>query len=116
VRVILAYLTRLCSNIEQYKDLINGGITAALVLHPIACGLAFLTLLLSLFTVRPGSSTSSRWPAVFTFISGFLAALIATIAFLVDVIAVAVLKGKVRDETDGQVTLDWGNGVRRLLF
>ncbi|KAK0459627.1 uncharacterized protein EV420DRAFT_1747302 [Desarmillaria tabescens] len=38
-----------------------------------------------------------------------VAAILTTIAFLIDVIVVAIIRHRVNDETDGQLQLTWGN-------
>ncbi|KAF5391373.1 hypothetical protein D9757_002008 [Collybiopsis confluens] len=85
--------------------------TAALVLHPIACALTFLTMLISLFMFRRGSNRPARLPSLLTLIIGTLAALLTTIVFLIDVILVAVIRDHVKEDTDGDVSLNWGNAV-----
>lgn len=50
--------------------------------------------------------------SLFTLGSGILAALITTIAFFIDVGLVASVRHKVRNDTNGDVTLNWGNAVR----
>lgn len=42
---------------------------------------------------------------------GLLPALLSTIVFLIDVILVAVVRSHIKSETDGIVTLAWGNAV-----
>ncbi|KAK0240237.1 hypothetical protein EDD85DRAFT_824808 [Armillaria nabsnona] len=99
-------------NVEQYADLINKGSAGALVLHPIACGLAFLAFLSSLFILCRGTG---RMPSLCTLGIGLVAAILTTIAFLIDVIVVAIIRHRVNDETDGQLQLTWGNAVWMVL-
>ncbi|KAK0503154.1 pali-domain-containing protein [Armillaria luteobubalina] len=99
-------------NVEQYANLINKHSAAALVLHPIACGLAFLTFLSSLFILCRGTG---RMPSLCTLGIGLVAAILTTIAFLIDVIVVAIIRHRVSDETDGQLQLTWGNAVWMVL-
>ncbi|KAG7092349.1 hypothetical protein E1B28_008709 [Marasmius oreades] len=101
--------------VEDFNDIITKTTTAALVLHPIACGLTFLTLLVSLFMLRRGSNGTSRFPSLLTLGIGILTALLTTIVFLIDVIFVAVIRGRVNDRTDGEVTLGYGNAVWMAL-
>ncbi|KAJ8078663.1 hypothetical protein PM082_012946 [Marasmius tenuissimus] len=89
--------------------------TAALVLHPIACGLTFLSLLVSLFMLRRGSNGTSRLPSLLTLGIGILTALLTTVVFLIDVIFVAVVRGRINDRTDGAISLDYGNAVWMVL-
>jgi hypothetical protein len=101
--------------VEDSNDILTRTTTAALVLHPIACGLTFLTLLVSLFMLRRGSNGTSRFPSLLTLGIGVLTALLTTIVFLIDVIFVAVIRGRVNDRTDGEVTLSYGNAVWMAL-
>ena len=73
-----------------------------------ACGFAFLTLLTSLCIAR------RRAASFVTLGIGLFAALLTTVVFLIDVIFVAVAKSRVKSETDGLVTGDYGNAVRLL--
>ncbi len=51
-------------------------------------------------------------PSLCTLGIGLVAAILTTIAFLIDVIVVAIIRHRVNDETDGQLQLTWGNAVR----
>ena len=44
-------------------------------------------------------------------VGGVLAVLLTTMVFLIDVIFVAVVRHRVRSESDGALTLTWGNAV-----
>jgi len=77
-----------------------------------ACVLTFLTLLVSVFTFR---QAASRLTYLITLGVGILAALFTTIVFLIDVILVAVVRNHVNDQTDGDLTLNWGNAVWMCL-
>ncbi|KAH9842677.1 pali-domain-containing protein [Rhodofomes roseus] len=81
-----------------------------------AMGFAFLALVSSLFMVhrRPGSGLS-RSTSLVTLVSGILAALLTTVVFLVDVILAAVVRRRVGSESDGALTLNWGNAVWMAL-
>ena len=72
--------------------------------------LAFIALLSSFFMLRRGSNDSGRVPTIVTLAAGYLAAVLATIVFLIDVIVIAVVRNKVRDATDN-LTMNWGNAV-----
>ncbi|THU86424.1 pali-domain-containing protein [Dendrothele bispora CBS 962.96] len=99
-------------HVDGLTNLISRTTTAALVLHPIACALTFVTLLVSLFTFR---QAASRLIYLVTLGVGILAALFSTIVFLIDVILVAVVRNHVNDQTDGDLTLNWGNAVWMCL-
>ncbi|KAF5330610.1 hypothetical protein D9619_005813 [Psilocybe cf. subviscida] len=111
----IAPLHAYCNNVNGLDDKISKASTAALVLHPIAAGLAFLTLVFALFILRRGSNGTSRLPSLLTMGIGSLAAVITTAAFLIDVIVVAIVRKRVRDATDGDVNLIWGNAVWMTL-
>jgi len=102
-------------HITGLENTISRALTAALVLHPIACGLTFLTLLLSLFMAKRGQTGASRIASFLTLGSGILAALITTIVFFIDVGLVASVRHKVKNDTDGDLTLNWGNAVWMIL-
>jgi hypothetical protein len=100
---------------DAVENLISRTTTAALVLHPIACVLTFLTLLISLFILRRGSNGTSRIPSLLTVGVGSLATFFTTLVFLIDVILVAVVRKRVRNATDGDLDLVWGNAVWMTL-
>jgi len=99
-------------HVQQYANIISKALTTVLVLHPIACVLTFLTLLASLSTLRP---TTSRLPALITLILGAVAAFITSLTFIFDIILVAKTRHKVHSDTDGILTLSWGNAVWMAL-
>lgn len=101
--------------ISGLENTISRALTAALVLHPIACGLTFLALLMSLFMAKRGQTGASRAASFFTLGSGLLAALITTIVFFIDIALVASVRHKVKNDTDGDVSLNWGNAVWMIL-
>jgi hypothetical protein len=95
------------SQLGDLTDIVSKALTAALVLHPVACGLAFLALTLSLFallrrwchfqtygTERDGRS---RFTPIISFAIILPAALLTTIVFIVDVALAAVAHNKIRD-------------------
>ncbi|KAH9857021.1 pali-domain-containing protein [Lenzites betulinus] len=103
-------------HVSGFSDTISRTLSAVLVLHPIACALAFLALVASLFITRRRSPhTVSRPAALTTLLVGLLAAVIATVIFLLDVIFVAVVRHKINDESHGVLGLGWGNAVWMTL-
>ncbi|KAF8894553.1 actin cortical patch SUR7/pH-response regulator pali [Infundibulicybe gibba] len=100
---------------RQLETVISRTTTAAFVIHPIAAAFAFVTLLISLFMLRRGSNGTSRLASIVTLSFGLLTTLLTTIVFLIDVILVAVVRGRVRDITDGTIDLNWGNAVWMAL-
>ncbi|CCL98432.1 uncharacterized protein FIBRA_00429 [Fibroporia radiculosa] len=104
------------SGINLSSGTISRAVTALLVLHPIACGLAFLTWVISLFMIRRRPDGGiSRSASICTLTIGFLSMLVTTVAFLADVIFVAVVRDRVQNESNGILTLTWGNAVRVIL-
>ncbi|KAF8921404.1 actin cortical patch SUR7/pH-response regulator pali [Mucidula mucida] len=104
------------SQVDDFTDLISRTTAAALVLHPVACGLSFLALLVSLFMLRRGDNGGiSRVVSLLTLGAGLLSAILTTIVFLIDVIMVAVIRNKVHDHSDGDLEMNWGNAVWMAL-
>lgn len=62
-----------------------------------------------------GSNGTSRLPSLLTLGVGLTAALLTTIAFLIDVILVAIARNHVKD-LNQDVSLNWGNAVRPSVF
>lgn len=93
---------------------INRALTAMVVLHPIACGFSFLTLLFSLFIARRRTGIS-RGASFLTFGVGLFASLLTAFMFTVDMAFVAVVKHDIEVDTDGLVTGTWGNAVYMVL-
>ena len=80
------------------QDAINGGLTFALVINPIACGFTFLTLVLAIwFAFRHKHGLA---PLIFGIISGLIAAILTTIAFAVDYVIMSVTKKNVEKISD----------------
>lgn len=77
-----------------------------------ACGLTFLALLMSLFMAKRSQTGASRLASFFTLGSSILAALVTTIVFFIDIGLVASVRHKVKNDTDGDLTMNWGNAVR----
>jgi hypothetical protein len=64
--------------------------------------------------VRPSRGTT-RFSSLMTLLASILAAVVTTAVFIIDVVLVAVVRNRIRDETDGRVGLNWGNGVWMVL-
>lgn len=107
--------------------IVSKGISAALVLHPVACGLAFISFIVTLFalfrrrrhfqmygTERDGRS---RFTSIITFAIILPAALLATLVFIIDVVLVAIARNKLRDALDDSrsVQLTWDSAVWMTL-
>jgi len=102
-------------HVNGLENVISRTLTAALVLHPIACALTFLALLASLFIFRRSTGRVSRIASLLTVCTGLLAALFTTIVFLIDVIFVAIVRHRINNATDGELNLNWGAAVWMTL-
>ncbi|CUA74975.1 hypothetical protein RSOLAG22IIIB_01610 [Rhizoctonia solani] len=90
--------------LDNLNDILSRGLTFVLVLHPIACGLAFLALLFALMLLcRP-----ARLASVMALVFSVLAAIVATVAFAIDVALTTIAKNKVGDATDGNLKVTYG--------
>jgi len=100
--------------VDRFVNITSKALTAVLVLHPIACGLAFIAMVLSFIMARPTNGTT-RFSSLMTLIANLLAAFLTTAVFVIDVVLVAVVRHHVRDETRNNVTAKYGNGVWMVL-
>ncbi|KAL4077024.1 actin cortical patch SUR7/pH-response regulator pali [Scleroderma yunnanense] len=96
--------------------------TFALVLHPIACGFTFVAYLIAIYTYiqrrhvsRIAVKPPSRLLPVLLFTATFLATIVSLTAFAIDAGVIGVLRKTVYNDSDGLVTLTWGNGVWMTL-
>jgi len=90
------------TGLQDAANTISTVTSAGLVLHPIACGLAFLAFLFALLA----ACTNSNILHILTLVAGYLGALIATIAFIVDCALYGIVKNKVK-----VVSIGWGNAI-----
>jgi len=82
-----------------------------LVIHPVACGLAFISLIASLVTTwNPVRSLN-----VISLVAVILAAVSTTIVFVIDVILIPIARAKVEDATKGSLTVSFGNAAWMTL-
>jgi len=102
-------------HVSGLENLISRALTVALVLNPVACALTFLALIVSLGMARRGSSGASRVASLFTLAVGILAGLITSIIFFIDIGLVASVRSKVKNDTSGDLQLNWGNAVWMVL-
>jgi len=102
-------------HVSGFENLISKTLTGVLALHPVVVALTFVTLLISLFMLRRGSNGTSRLPSLLALIMGLLTAILTTVVFLIDVILVAVVRNHVHKDTNGALTLTWGNAVWMTL-
>jgi hypothetical protein len=78
-------------NLQGLENTIHEGLTAALVLNPVACGVVFLTFLIALwFAFR-----QTRLSAFIGLGWAVIASLLTTIAFIIDLAAMAIIKHNV---------------------
>ncbi|KAJ7063202.1 pali-domain-containing protein [Mycena amicta] len=96
-------------HVSGFENLISKSLTAVLALHPVVVCLTFIAFTVSLLMLRRDGT--SRLASLLAFIFGALAAILTTIVFLIDVILVAVVRHKVHKDTDGVLTLTWGNAT-----
>ncbi|CAE7228490.1 unnamed protein product [Rhizoctonia solani] len=82
-----------------------------LILHPIACGLVFLSLLASLITTwRPVRALN-----VISLIAVILAAVASTIVFVIDIVLIPIARQKVEEATKNALTVAVGNAAWMTL-
>ncbi|KAI5899773.1 uncharacterized protein SCHCODRAFT_02682737 [Schizophyllum commune H4-8] len=103
------------SGVSDLEDTISKVTTAALVLHPIACGLTFLAFLVSVLMVCRGRDGPARLPSICSLLWGIFAAVLTTAVFLIDIIFVAIVRNKVRDKSDDQVDLHFDAAIWMVL-
>jgi len=99
-------------HISGLENLISRALTVALVLNPVACGLTFLALIVSLGIARRGASRAASLSLLAV---GILAGLITSIIFFIDIGLVASVRSKVKNDTSGDLQLNWGNAVWMVL-
>ncbi|CAE6460346.1 unnamed protein product [Rhizoctonia solani] len=90
--------------LDDLNDIVSRGLTFVLVLHPIACGLAFLALLFALMLLCRPARLASAMALIFS----TLAAIVATVAFAIDVALATIARNKVNDATDGNLKVTYG--------
>ncbi|TFK39763.1 SUR7/PalI family-domain-containing protein [Crucibulum laeve] len=97
--------------------------TAALVLVPVATGLAFIAFVLSVSVFFTSRSKSIGAPAGVKTITGIFifnsfATLVSIIAFVVQITVVATIKGRISKirATNGNLTLNWDNMIWLMVI
>jgi len=91
--------------LNNLDDIISHGLTFVLVLHPIACGLAFLALIFALMLLCRPARLASAMALIFS----VLAAIVATVAFAIDIAFTTIAKNKVKDVTNGNLKVTYGS-------
>ncbi|KAI0093599.1 pali-domain-containing protein [Irpex rosettiformis] len=95
---------------------ISKGLTVVLVLHPIVCALTFVFLVLTLYLLfRRNKIVHARTIPIFILSFGISTPLLSTVVFLIDVILVAVVRSSIKKQTNGAISIVWGNGVWMAL-
>jgi hypothetical protein len=95
----------------ELADLILKALTFLLVLHPVAAGLALLTLL----PVIASCCVYHKAPWIISLVLSVPTAIISTIVFAADLALVIVAKQKLNDQHTVNVTISFGNGVWMVL-
>ena len=83
-------------------------LTVLLVLHPVAAGLALLTLFFSLF-VR------SQYFTVLALISSIVTAVVGSVVLAADLALKIVANDRLKDVLNGSLTVTWGDGVWMIV-
>jgi len=96
---------------KTVESTITAATTAALVLHPIATALTFVTWIVSLVLLCAKGDKLQRIASIITLIFCLLSVALTTIVFLVDIIVTSILRDKLRDATDGLVSVTYGNAI-----
>jgi hypothetical protein len=99
------------TNEQDLANLVLKGITVLLVLHPIAAGLAFLTLL----PVIASCCVYHAAPWIISLVLSVATAIVSTIVFATDVALVIVARHKLKQDSTLDITLSFGNGVWLVL-
>lgn len=116
------------SQLDDLTDIVSKSLTTALVLHPIACGFAFISFIVTLFalfrrrryfqmhgTERDGRS---RFTAITNFTIVLPAALLTTVVFIIDVASVVIARNKLQKTLNDSrsVYLTWDSAVSPYKF
>ncbi|KAF8504577.1 SUR7/PalI family-domain-containing protein [Russula emetica] len=99
------------TNEPALANLILKALTILLVLHPIAAGLAFLTLI----PVIASCCVFHTAPWIISLVLSVATAIMSTIVFAADLALVLVARHKLRDQHTVNVTISFGNGVWIVL-
>ncbi|KDN40058.1 hypothetical protein RSAG8_08379, partial [Rhizoctonia solani AG-8 WAC10335] len=93
--------------LHDRQDVISYGLTFVLVLHPIACGFAFLALLFTLILKLPCRPLRFIPTMILAFF--VLSAIASTVAFAIDLALITSARNKVREATKGRLAIMYGN-------
>jgi len=96
---------------NDLSDVITRSLTFVLVLHPVACALAFLGFLLTIISaVRPHRIASALATAI-----GLLASVITTLVFIIDIVLTGVAKSRIHSKTSGKGYAKFGDAQWLVL-
>jgi hypothetical protein len=99
------------TNEPDLANLILKALTILLVLHPIAAGLAFLTVV----PVAASCFVYHKAPWIISLVLSIATAIMSTIVFGADLALIIVARHKLSDQDKYNVTIDFGNGVWIVL-
>jgi len=99
------------TNEPDLANLILKALTVLLVLHPIAAGLALLTVL----PVIASHFVFHRAPWIISLILSIATAIMSTIVFATDLALTIVARHKLKEQNTVNVTISFGNGVWIVL-
>jgi hypothetical protein len=89
-------------------DALVKALTILLILHPVAAGLALLTLLFSFF-VR------SQYFTVLSLITAIFTAVVGSVVLAADLALVIIANQRLRDDLNGLLTVSFGDGVWMIV-
>lgn len=84
-------------------------VTYVLIIHPISCFLTFLTVIPS--TLRIYYPVEPGFVAITTLLIAIVPAIVATAAFIAEVVLVLVAQIRLNSATHGEIVLHWGPAV-----
>ncbi|KAI9441459.1 actin cortical patch SUR7/pH-response regulator pali [Lactarius indigo] len=96
---------------QDLANLILKGLSVLLILHPIAAGLALLTLI----PVTASCFVYHHLPWIISLVLSVPTAIASTVVFAADLALVIVARQKVKDHPTLNVSIDFGNGVWMVL-
>ncbi|KAH9006361.1 SUR7/PalI family-domain-containing protein [Lactarius hatsudake] len=99
------------TNEQDLADLILKGLTVLLILHPIAAGLALLTLI----PVTASCFIYHQLPWIISLVLSVPTAIASTVVFATDLALIIVARQKVKDHSTLNISVDFGNGVWMVL-
>ncbi|KAN0130163.1 SUR7/PalI family domain containing protein [Lactarius tabidus] len=95
----------------EVADVILKGLTILLVLHPVAAGLTFLTLV----PVTASCFVYHKLPWIISLVLSVPTAIVSTVVFAVDLALVIVARSKIKDVSAIHISIDFGNGIWMVL-